>query len=211
MYHFLPPLQVGLPSPSDMIWADGKKILVSTPITTDSSELMDSLPPAEKGVLESELKDVNAFFKNVTEMDANIRVALVILAVIKKLPESTRSQIKVECQPTFIGHSTFTDFMIVMASGIPKLIIEVRNSSINTNLTLEVKSTAQIIREVHIVTEKLSGPIPFVITNSIGWSFGLAKRVANKVLITSTKHLDISVSPSCYDDVFQLLTKYLTF
>ena len=115
-----------------MIWADAKKILVSTPIMTDSSELMDSLPPAEKGVLESELKDVNAFFKNVTEMDANIRVALVILAVIKKIPESTRSQIKVECQPTFVGHSTLTDFMIVMASGIPKLIIRVKNSRLLT-------------------------------------------------------------------------------
>ena len=77
----------------------------------------------------------------------------------------------------------------------PKLVIKVKRTSIYTNIHLETKEAAQMFREVHIVTEK-KNTIPFLLTNSIIWHFGVAQRVNVKVAIISSLELNVNVQGS---------------
>lgn len=68
-------------------------------------------------------------------------------------------------------------FLICTNDEKPKLIIEITRSRISTSLCLKAQETAhcQMLREVHIVTEKVNN-IPFLLTNFQSWSFGVAQR-----------------------------------
>ena len=195
--------QGGLPSPSDMTWKDAKKILSSVDIARNSDKILENLPSItpRKDIL----ADVDMFFSNETEMDATVRVVQFLLAVCKDIFESTQKKVEIKCQPTFENHPVFTDVLICMTDDKPKLIIEVKKSDIYTSLTIKTKEVAQMLREVHIVTEKTS-TLPFLLTNSAIWSFGVAQRVGNKVTILST--LEANVYDK-YDTVYQVLRKYL--
>lgn len=113
-------------------------------------------------------------FFNLTEMDAAIRVAHVLLVVCKDIYESTQQQVKIHCQPKLGDHPMF---LICTNDEKPKLIIEITRSRISTSLCLKAQETAhcQMLREVHIVTEKVNN-IPFLLTNFQSWSFGVAQR-----------------------------------
>ena len=196
--------QSGLPSPSNMTWEDAKKILSSVDVTQNPDIILEDLPSVtpRKDIL----ADVDRFFTNVTEMDATVRVVQFLLAVCKDIFESTQKKVEIKCQPTFENNQTFTDFLICMMNGTPKLIIEVKRSSIYTNVNLPSKEAAQIFREVHIITENIS-TLPFLLTNSIIWSFGVARRLGNEVSILST--LEANVQRGGYDTVYQVLRKYI--
>ena len=86
-----------------------------------------------------------------------------------------------------------------------KLIIEVKRSTIYASIHLKSKEAAQMFREVHIVTENKS-TIPFLLTNSVIWHFGIAQRVGNKVSIISA--LEVNVKDG-YNTIYQVLRKYL--
>ena len=80
-------------------------------------------------------------------------------------------------------HSTFTDFYFVITrdgEGVPLAFIEVKNTSIAVDFGSQLKPVAQAIREAHIVCETISNQqdiqVPFILTNTTFWSFGLAKR-----------------------------------
>ena len=196
-------LQSGLPSPSNMTWKDATKILSSVDITTNSDKILENLPSItpRKDILD----DVNMFFSNVTQMDATVRVVQFLLAVCKDIYDSTGQKVKIQCQPTFENHPVFTDFLICMTDDKPKLIIEVKKSATYPGLALKTKEVAQMLREVHIVTEKTS-TLPFLLTNSVVWSFGVAQRVGNKVTVLSTLEVNVRYE---YDTVYQVLRKYL--
>jgi hypothetical protein len=71
-------------------------------------------------------------------------------------------------------------------------ILEVKRPDIHTNLHLPNKYTAQVLREAHIVLRKTPNckEIPFALTNSLLWSFGLAQMADdNKLQVVSTKNL----------------------
>ena len=195
--------QSALPSPSDMTWEDATKILSSADITRNSDKILENLPSItpRKDIL----ADVNMFFSNVTEMDAAVRVVQFLLAVCKDIYDSTGQKVKIECQPTFENYPVFTDVLICTTDGKPKLIIEVKRSDMYPSLILKTEEVAQMLREVHIVTEKKS-ILPFLLTNSIIWSFGVAQRVGNKVTILSTLEANVHYK---YDTVYQVLRKYL--
>ena len=147
------------------------------------------------------------FFENRTEMDATVRVIKVLLTVCKDIYASTSQKVRICCQPTFQHHATFTDFLICRnEAGMYKLLIEVKNPTVYTNLRLKSKEAAQVFREVHIVLENVPTPFPFVLTNSIVWSFGVAQRVANRLSILCTLEANIDTSQ---ETIYQVLWKYL--
>ena len=146
--------------------------------------------------------DVDMFFTFETEMDATVRVVQLLLVVCKDIYDSTQQRVKVQCQPKFGEHPIFTDFLICKTDDTPKLIIEVKRSTIYTSLHLKSKEAAQTFKEVHIVTEKTS-TLPFLLTNSVMWNFGVAQRVGNKVSIISS--LEVNVKEGSYNFVYKAL------
>ena len=92
-------------------------------------------------------------------------------------------------------------------AGMYKLLIEVKNPSVYTHLQLKSEEAAQVFREVHILLqENVTTPFPFVLTNSIIWSFGVAQRVGNRLSILSTYEANIKTSQ---ETIYQVLWKYL--
>ena len=203
-----------------MTWTDAIRLLESVTFG-DETELMKDLNPVEESMVKQvklAFEEVNKIFANRTEMDACVRVVQVLIAVFRIIPEDTRKKLRISCQPSMMGHSVFTDFLIAISEQgtfmeeKPKVIVEVKKSSISTDLSLETKETAQTIREVHIATQQTDDPLLFILTNSREWSFGLGERVGNRVRITSTKYTNTQIGTSTQSPYYvltQLLIKYL--
>ena len=190
-----------------MTWNDAKKILLDV-VSKDETELMTALPEVEDQLvkeLETVFMNADKIFDNTSEMDACVRISLALFAVFRAIPEDRRKKLKIKCQPTVKDHTACTDYLIVIDENeMAKLLIEVRKARINTDLHLESEETAQVIREVHIIADR--DPLPLILTNSRQWSFGLGKKVGNKVSIASTKNVLLSE----YRTFAQLLMKYLS-
>lgn len=193
-----------LPTPSNMTWTDATKIL-SCSISKNEAELMVDLPEVTTLDLDSH-QYLDKIFTNVSEMDACIRVIFLLYNTFKDV-----DGIKIQAQPTFAGHTTFTDFLIrLMRNGEILLLIEVKKISIFTNLHVENNYTAQAVREAQIVLNEVNmdTKMPFILTNGVYWSVGLAQRtVENKVSVISTKNLDISVENN-RKLLIQIMRKY---
>lgn len=189
-----------LPLPSNMTWKDAEKILDA--IKYDETELMKDLP--EHTDTEDIFSKLEKIFANKSEMDACIRIIFLLYYVFRNV-----KGLQIEAQPSFSGHSTFTDFIIRLSVNDKiLLLIEVKRSDINTSLRLRNKETAQIIREVHIaLATRDDSELPFLLTNSIDWSFGLARRKGSKIEIFSVKHVDLHATNSI-SLLTQLLKKY---
>ena len=205
-----------------MTWNDAIKILHSSDIG-DETELMKELSQVENQdviKVESVFREIDKMFANVTEMDASIRVVMVLVTVFQMIPEERRKKLKIKCQPSVGGHSVFTDFLIIISEqGDPrnseklKLLIEVKKGAVNTSLFQTSSETAQVIREVHIALKQngVCEPFPFIITNAATWSFGLAERINTKVSIISRMdvYTRIKYTPTPFERLLQLLKKYL--
>ena len=79
---------------------------------------------------------------------------------------------------------------------MPLSLIEVKQSALMTRLTLNNLPTAQVLREAHIVLQEVFPQsslrqLPFVVTNSLAWSFGLAGNVGKKIKVTKCVHVNV--------------------
>ena len=98
-------------------------------------------------------------------------------------------------------HSNFTDLSIVtIDSGTNLSLIEVKKPDISTALKHTGLVTAQVLREVHVVlsADPNLQTLPFVLTNSCVWSFGLAERKPGNMFIVS-KQFTSYVDPEVLD------------
>ncbi len=98
-----------------------------------------------------------------------------------------------QLQPFVLGHSTFTDFLFVIANGGgPIGFIEVKRTSEHTDLTSETDTTAQALREAQILICKDHGveSLPFILTNGSMWSYGVAaKHSFTKITLRSVHNI----------------------
>ena len=134
-----------IPTPSEMKWSDVPRILEG---------LIPKRGREESGVNENKCSlpdELLSFFndenfRNVTEMEAVIRVAAVVLCAVKGL------KVSVQVQPSIAKHLTFTDFLfVVTGENKYRAFIEVKKTAEYTSLRLELPSTAQALREAHIL------------------------------------------------------------
>ena len=109
-------------------------------------------------------------FRNTSEMEAVIRVAVIVLDAVMG------TNLKVQLQPSVKNHATFTDFYFIIAEqgeDISRAFIEVKNSSVSVVMDSEIKPVAQALREAQIIIEMLPNStditLPFILTNSHHW------------------------------------------
>ena len=128
-------------------------------------------------------------FYNSTEMEASARVLIIVLEILDMFPT-----VKLRLQPKRVGHPSFTAFLLVKDDEKPLLIIEVKNVSLTALVLEETETTAQVLRELHIllVEEKGSDKIPFILSNSVVWSFGTATKRGFLIEISDSTHITIS-------------------
>lgn len=70
-----------------------------------------------------------------------------------------------------------------------------KKTDISCNLLLHSDNVAQVLREAHIVLQnRETTSLTFVLTNSIDWSFGVAKKYSNKIEVESTAHYNTSIT-----------------
>ena len=157
--------------------------------------------------LQSRLKLVNDVVSNLTQGGAICRVLTILIAMFGTVNEADRGKYKIRIQPTIEGHPVFKDCLIVENC----LLIEAKRSTIYTSLTIQSEETAQVLREVQIyLNHQRLDMLPFVLTNGIVWSFGIAKKRLDKIEVTSTVNLNIDSSSS--DDlltIYSLLKKLI--
>lgn len=122
-----------------------------------------------------------------------IRVFLMVLIAV-----ADDDDIRVELEPTFKDHATFTDFIIWITNRVGRVrFIEVKRTNINVDLTTETESTAQTLREAQILlcSNTVESPLPFVLTNGTVWSFGLAtKHSPSKIMLESVHNAGCNIT-----------------
>jgi len=123
------------------------------------------------------------------EMEATARVLIVVLEAVSELPG-----VQVRLQPEIAQlHSTCTDFYFVVQDQDekPVLIMKVKRYDISTFIRQQQDATAQVLREVHIVLteDKSVSELPFILTNSHLWGFGVATREGSKIRVTAISDL----------------------
>ncbi len=144
--------------------------------------------------------------RNSTEAEAVLRVFLILWHVVNKLPDDQRTKIQITCQPTLNGHSCSTDFLITVNNGHKLLLLmDVKKTSVATDLRFTTNEVAQVLRQVQISFEDTTNPqLPFVLTNSVHWSFGIAEKEGTKIKVQQqTFSYDIAI-------ICGLLKKYIT-
>lgn len=172
-----------VPSPSAMKWSDVRAILhgeiPTIPSTLRIPDVTSSL--FTDAILESIIDIMRTKFKRVSEMDVVVRVFLMVLIAVC----DNDKKISVQLQPTYNGN---TDFIFWMKNGAGQVVrfIEVKRTEIYANLATETDSTAQTLREAHILLTSNPGlsPLPFVLTNGEAWSFGIAAKHSDFSKIT---------------------------
>ena len=75
----------------------------------------------------------------------------------------------------------------------------------------ENDEVAQVLRQAQIVIEDMKlNDVTFLLTNSIDWSFGMAKKMGDKIEVAWTTHFNIAAHPEELVKVYQLFKKILT-
>ena len=167
-----------LPSPSNMAWSDVDRILVGSIPQSDNSTV--NIASCQKNATAvAMLKQVCKLVYNHSEMDATARVLMLVMEAAWDMDNVT-----IKLQPSFEGHSTFTDFLIHINQFS---FIEVKRVEITTDLEMPTKQTAQALREAHIILlEKNAEHVTFALTNFRSWSFGRAKKVGVQIQMDKT-------------------------
>lgn len=186
--------QIGaqIPSPSTMEWKDVYKVLEGTMPTLKYFAVTGS---ALKAHTKKTLECLNSHFRNVSEMEAVLRVATLIVDAVED------SNVTVELQPSVIGHVSFTDFYFIIRNNgedVPVAFVETKNTSVSVDMGLQLKPVAQALREAQIICSLIpreSVEIPFILTNSAFWSFGLARKAGGgKISISERAQYSVDLS-----------------
>ena len=186
-------LQVAeLPTPSSIQWKDVEKIIINEnlqDIPLLSLEGTETTTEQEttciKNITEHVVIINKMFLCNASEMDACHKVFFTFLPILNMC-----ENIKISSQPTVKNHSVFTDYMFHFTHNgnkKPFLIVEVKRQDISCHIG-PTKAFAQMLREVHILSEPLSpgASLPFILTNSFIWAMGFCTVKKNRKLhITS--------------------------
>ena len=165
-----------LPAPCDMTW---KNVLEGTMPKCSTRKAGEMGTVVEDTFLEVLRGVFTHNFRNVTEMEAVMRVGVVVLCAVKDL------DVTVQLQPSIINHPTFT--FVFKSTDQAICFIEVKKIEEFTSLTAQTAATAQALREAQII---LNSPaqgtrLPFLLTNSQIWSFGVAEKRSSKIAVTS--------------------------
>ena len=80
-------------------------------------------------------------------------------------------------------HLTFTNFLIKITDGEEKcIIVEVKNVLAACDLNIQCNKVAQVLRQAQIIIQDMKlNDVTFVLTNSIDWSFWMAKKKGDKI------------------------------
>ena len=172
-------LQVAeLPNPSSIQW----KAVEKTIITNDKLEdipllnLEGTETTADQETIKNIIEHVaminKIFMCNTTEIDACHKVFFTFLPILNM------------CENIQI--SSFTDYMFHFThsgNNKPFLIVEVKRQDISCHIGA-TKSFAQMLREVHILSENLplGASLPFILTNSFTWALGYCTVTKNRKL-----------------------------
>lgn len=185
-----------VPSPSAMKWSDvpailhGKLPSHETPLVEPPDVTSDLFTDA---ILESIIRILAMKVRRLSEMEVVVRVFWMVLIAV-----SDKSDIRVELQPTVKDHATITDFLIWITNRVGEVrFIEVNRTDISVDLTSETDSTAQTLREAHVLLCSHADVIalPFVLTNGLSWSFGLAaKHSASKIMLKSVHNVHCAIT-----------------
>ena len=170
-----------IPPPSQMTWQHVPRILADEiPSSSDLGNIGET--PAIEAVQTVRAK-LDNLFRNVTEMEATIRVSMYVIEASWNI-----AGVEIQMQPSVAKHSTFTEVLFVLKREKKVMgFIEMKKAEVTTNLETTSRETAQVIREAHILTiEQGCQRVPFAITNSSLWSFGLAEKANTRVKIVET-------------------------
>ena len=183
-----------------MRWADVRKIMDGVmPRAVAAPQRKVELTDYTK----ESLKCLDRHFENTSEMEAVLRVAIIVIQAVSGLG------VKVSLQPAIECHPTFTDFYFVIEEGeVPLAFIEVKNSGKAVHLGAHTPEVAQTLREAHIIMAKLESwtPIPFILTNSFTWSFGLAeKKTQCKIGIKERFFISADVENTSSSEIEQVM------
>ena len=182
----------GVPSPSAMKWSDVPAILHGD---VPSDSLLQNPPDVvvssvfDDAVIEAIRVIMASKFRRLSEMEVVVRVFLMVM-----IAASDCSDIWIELQPSVTGHS---DLLICIKSCRKRKFIEVKRSTIMTDLTVPSDETAQALREAQILlcTEKVKSPLQFLLTNGSSWSFGSAEKYSDtKIKLTDIWNVFSSLS-----------------
>ena len=88
------------------------------------------------------LRCLNQYFRNTTEMEAVLRVAVIVIQAVEGLPD-----VQVQLQPSVNSHA---DFYFLIESQFGKAFIQVKKSSVAVQMQPS-PSVAQAFREAHIL------------------------------------------------------------
>ena len=178
-----------VPSPSAMKWSDvpailhGKLPSHDTPLVEPPDVTSDLFTDA---ILESIIHILPMKVRRLSEMEVVVRVFLMVLIAVS------------DKQPTVKDHASFTDFLIWITNRVGEVrFIEVKRADISVDLTVEADSTAQTLREAHVLLCSRADvkALPFVLTNGASWSFGIAaKHSASKLLLKSVHNVLCSIT-----------------
>ena len=114
------PLQVGLPSPSQITWPQVNRILIGK-VSRNSDDLMKLVGqfPSPQGEIIAAIKQecmlIDRFYDNTTEMEAMARV----LSIINIIFRQVEPKIRVRLQPSITRHSVFTDVLMFINDDTP--------------------------------------------------------------------------------------------
>ena len=158
-----------------MTWDDVSRFLVGSIPRPELHQGVSTDRVTVSPVLTESLRVLNAHFSHRTELEAMQRV----IAFVMDAASST-DDLKIQLQPSLPYHPTVTDVLITShnAGAIPLSFIEVKRTNLSTHLCLQTDETAQALREAHILMQglPLEAKLPFILTNSLEWSFGLAQK-----------------------------------
>ena len=171
-----------LPSPSSMTIKDIKKIAIEY----EQTKLFYPNTSIDEDTC-LHLKTQSTCVLNITEADTMARVVFLISSAVCGM-----SNVQIQLQPSIADHKTFTDVYVLDNDDKPLCFMEVKRQDKYTDLmgTSDVK--AQALREAHILLCECNynlQQIPFVLTNSLVWSFGLAEKVGNKIKLTKVMNI----------------------
>ena len=155
---------------------------------------LGSKPSCPDSVLSQEvaslMERVENHFRNETEMEATVCVFLFVLEALYG------TVVRVQLQPSLPLHPTFTDFYFIISDVemSPLCLIEVKNSDTTARMR-ENDTTAQVLRSAQIA---LSGSerieLPFILTNSLHWSFGLVKKHGKLIKLVKWFRIELDSS-----------------